>query len=119
MSFRLILASTSLLALAACGQPDRPADAPAAAQAGAPVLTANQIDEARITTPVVAAPPAQAPAPGAVVPPDPALVRLQVLLDRSTFSPASSTVWRAPTCARRWRPTARPPECRATPSTPN
>lgn len=87
MSFRLILASTSLLALAACGQPDRPADAPAAAQAGAPVLTANQIDEARITTPVVAAPPAQAPAPGAVVPPDPALVRLQVLLDRSTFSP--------------------------------
>jgi lipoprotein-anchoring transpeptidase ErfK/SrfK len=87
MSFRLILASTSLFALAACGQPDRPADAPAAAQAGGPVLTANQIDEARITAPADGPPSAQAPATGAVVPPDAALVRLQILLGRSTFSP--------------------------------
>ncbi|RZJ96869.1 MAG: hypothetical protein EON88_05390, partial [Brevundimonas sp.] len=88
MSFRLILASTSLLALAACGQPDRPADAPAAHASQAAVLTANQINDARITAPI--APPAAdapSPAPGAVVPPDPALVRVQILLDRSTFSP--------------------------------
>lgn len=83
MSFRLILASTSLLALAACGAPDREAAAPEAS-AQAPVLSVQQIEQA---TPVP--PPADAPPPveGAITPPDPALVRVQVLLDRSTFSP--------------------------------
>ena len=90
MSFRLILASTSLFALAACGQPDRPAEPAPSAQAPAPSLTADQINDARITAPVT--PPAAdapAPAPGAVIPPDAALVRLQILLDRSTFSPGA------------------------------
>lgn len=86
MSFRLILASTGVLALAACNPPDRPADRTEAAPSPAPVLSSKQIDEARITAPV-AAPSAEPIAPGAVVPPDPALVRLQILLDRSTFSP--------------------------------
>ena len=89
MSFRLILVSTSLIALAACGSP-APAPAPAnrpAAPAAAPVLTVAQI-EAGVPT---AAPPAQgAPAEGAPQPvyaPDAGMVRLQVLLDRSRFSP--------------------------------
>jgi len=83
MSFRLILASTSVLALAACGAPDREPAAPEAS-AQAPVLSVQQIEQA---TPVPL--PADAPpsVPGAVVPPDPALVRVQILLDRSTFSP--------------------------------
>ncbi len=83
MSFRLILASTSLLALAACGAPEGQ-PAPTDASAPAPVLTVRQIEQA---TPVP--PPADAPPPvaGAVVPPDPAMVRVQILLDRSTFSP--------------------------------
>lgn len=90
MSFRLILASSSLIALAACGQPDRPADTPPSAAAPAPVMTPEQIDQARITAPVgTAAPAAEAEtsAPDAAPAPDPALVRLQVLLDRSAFSP--------------------------------
>jgi len=83
MSFRLILASTSLLALAACGAPE-PEPIPPAVSAPAPVLTVRQIEQ---STPVP--PPADGPQPipGAVVPPDPAMVRVQILLDRSAFSP--------------------------------
>lgn len=89
MPLRLILASTAVLALAACGQSDRPGDPVEATRA--PGLTAEQINEARITAPV--APPTP-PAPGTTAPagpvqPDPALIRLQVLLDRSTFSPGA------------------------------
>lgn len=81
---RLLLASTALLALAGCGapDPDRPAAQPAPARAGvAPVFTADQIE---------AALPAAAPATAAAqtpARPDPGLVRLQILLDRSPFSP--------------------------------
>lgn len=88
MSIRLILASSSLIALAACGAPDREAsgDAPAVASTR-PVLTADQIER---SAPLIAA--AQpAPEAGAAsttpTPPDPGLVRIQVLLDRSPFSP--------------------------------
>ena len=90
MSFRLILASTSLIALAACGQSDRPADTAPASSSHAASITADQINDARITAPVTP-PPADAPAPqpGAVTPPDAALIRLQILLDRSTFSPGA------------------------------
>ena len=105
MSLRLILASASLVALAACGAPDpAPSDqgAPAtqgtAAPAGAPVLTVAQIEAGvPLAAPApgsAAAPPAPAPATGeagtaapATTPPDPGLVRLQVLLDRTVFSP--------------------------------
>lgn len=83
MSFRLILASTSLLALAACGAPETE-PAPSEASAQAPVLTVRQIEQATPVPPPADAPP---PVPGAVVAPDPALMRVQVLLDRSTFSP--------------------------------
>lgn len=86
MSLRLILASTAVLALAACGQSDPTGDPVEATRA--PDLTADQINDARLTAPV--APPAAdapPPAPGAVTPPDAALIRLQILLDRSTFSP--------------------------------
>lgn len=105
MSFRVALVSASLLALAACNAPppeERTVEAPAsgmAAPAGAPVLTVAQIEGG-----VPAAAPAVAPvpapttptAPGAdpatppaatPTPPDPGLIRLQILLDRSAFSP--------------------------------
>ncbi len=88
MSFRLILASASVLALAACGAPEpAPADRPTAPAATPPLLTADQI-ETGVFLP--AAPPAPAPAEGAPPPayaPDPGMVRLQILLDRSRFSP--------------------------------
>lgn len=89
MSFRLILASTSLIALAACGPSDRPADGAPIEASQAPALTADQINEARITAPVATPAPDSNPAaaPTGPVQPDPALIRLQVLLDRSTFSP--------------------------------
>lgn len=105
MSLRLILASASLVALAACGAPDpAPSDqgAPAtqgtAAPAGAPVLTVAQIEAGvPLAAPApgsAAAMPAPTPATGeagtagpATTPPDPGLVRLQVLLDRTVFSP--------------------------------
>ncbi|WP_439477779.1 L,D-transpeptidase family protein [Brevundimonas sp.] len=87
MSFRLILASASLIALAACGAPEpAPADRPPA-PAAPPLLTAAQI-EAGVPT---AAPPMQtAPVEGqppAAYAPDAGMVRLQILLDRSRFSP--------------------------------
>lgn len=83
---RLILASTVCLALAACGAPDPDRD-PAAPPAGvaAPVFTAAQIENALPAAPGTdAAPAATAAAPTR---PDAALVRLQILLDRSRFSP--------------------------------
>lgn len=92
MSFRLtaLAAPAVLLALSACGAPD-PAEAPPpAAHAPRPLLTAEQIETA---TPAPPAPPATAPAdtpastPPAAYAPDPGLVRLQILLDRSPFSP--------------------------------
>lgn len=86
MSFRLILASTSLIALAACGerQPAAPVEATQAI-----TLTAEAIERA---TPVaVPATPTPAPTEGeAAAPPaqpDPGLIRVQILLDRSAFSP--------------------------------
>ena len=87
MSFRLILASASLLALAACGSPDpAPVERPAAPAARA-LLTPAQI-EAGVPA---AAPPVQ-PEPAGDTPPvayapDAGMVRLQILLDRSRFSP--------------------------------
>lgn len=86
MSLRLILASTTVLTLAACGQPDRPADQPGTSASQTASITADQINDARISAPV-AQPSPEPPAPTGPVQPDPALIRLQVLLDRSTFSP--------------------------------
>ncbi|MGZ9101029.1 MAG: peptidoglycan-binding domain-containing protein, partial [Brevundimonas sp.] len=91
MPLRLILASASLIALAACGAPDSApadrADAPPVAPAAPPLLTATQIEAG---VPTVAAPPAAAPVegqPAAAYAPDAGMVRLQILLDRSRFSP--------------------------------
>ena len=87
MTFRLILLSTAVFTLAAC---DRPADPPAApenpqaaTQAG---ITAETIEQALPAAPTPA--PAQ-PTTGTQPParPDPGLIRLQILLDRSAFSP--------------------------------
>lgn len=106
MTLRLILVSAGLIALAACGAPDPAAPAqPASAgqtenqPGGSPVLTVEQIETgipaasapgAATATP----PPGPAPATGepraaakAVTAPDAGLVRLQVLLDRTPFSP--------------------------------
>ena len=85
MSFRLILASASLIALAACQAP-APEQPPEAA-ALQPVLTAAQI-EAGVPRPSLrpATPPADG-APPAASAPDAGMVRLQILLDRSRFSP--------------------------------
>lgn len=85
MSFRLILASASLIALAACGAP--PPEEPAAAAAPQPLLTASQI-EAGLPRPALrpATPPSGAASPAAYAP-DAGMVRLQILLDRSRFSP--------------------------------
>ena len=94
MSFRLIATGSAALFLAvapaACGAPE-----PDPPQAGAqspdtprPLLTAAQI-EAGVPRPP-AAPPAAPPPEGrppAAYAPDPGLVRLQILLDRSPFSP--------------------------------
>ena len=85
MSFRLILASASLIALAAC-QPPAP-DQPPEVAAPQPLLTAAQI-EAGVPRPTLR--PATTPsedAPSAAPAPDAGMVRLQILLDRSRFSP--------------------------------
>lgn len=88
MSFRIALAAAGLFALAACGapSPDQRPGAPSAA-APRPLLTADQIETGQPRPP---APPEPAPAEGAPLPayaPDPGMVRLQILLDRSRFSP--------------------------------
>lgn len=88
---RLIFASTALLALAACGAPD-PEASPAAsdrAAAASPIFTAEEIDRAlpAAATPDPAAPSGEAPDAPAAARPDPGLVRLQILLDRTRFSP--------------------------------
>lgn len=83
---RLILAA-AVLALAACGAPDpetrAPPEAPATGGA-APIFTAGQIERA---LPAATAEAASDPARPTTAGPDPALVRLQILLDRSRFSP--------------------------------
>lgn len=88
MSFRLILVSASLIVLAGCGapQPEQAADRPPAAAARPPLLTAAQIEAG---VPRAPAPPAAAPegAPPPAYAPDAGMVRLQILLDRSRFSP--------------------------------
>ena len=88
MSFRLTaaaFAALSALSLAACGAPDP--EAPAAS-AAPPLLTVSQIEAGvpRPAAPGPAAPPADGAAPPTYAP-DPGLVRLQILLDRSPFSP--------------------------------
>lgn len=89
---RLILASTALLALAACGAPDPEASPEASGREAAtasPIFTAEEIDRAMPAagTPEPAAPSGAAPDVAAGARPDPGLVRLQILLDRSRFSP--------------------------------
>ena len=91
MSLRLIvpaLLALAPLALVACGAPDPEEPGRTEAAARAPLLTAAQIEAGvpHPPAPPAAATPAegQAPAPYA---PDPGLVRLQILLDRSPFSP--------------------------------
>jgi len=111
MRLSLFLATslaTGIVALGACGAPEpettQTADAPVQTpNAPAPVLTRDQIEMAELTappvsgtgaspTPAAATPTASAtgqeatPTP-AQTPPDAALVRLQILLDRSAFSP--------------------------------
>ncbi|MEY4556289.1 MAG: hypothetical protein RL093_1408 [Pseudomonadota bacterium] len=86
MPLRLILASVSLIALAACQAPSAPVEPPEAA-APRPLLTAARI-EAGVPGPDLR--PATPPAEGAPTPayaPDAGMVRLQILLDRSRFSP--------------------------------
>lgn len=89
MTFRLILLSTAALTLAACDGFDQPQpEAPAtASQPQAPAgIPADTIERALPAAPSPA--PAQ-PTTGTPAPPkpDPGLIRLQILLDRSTFSP--------------------------------
>lgn len=114
MSLRLILVSASLIALAGCGAPD-PAEqassttglgqqASVAPAAGGGVLTVEQIENGVIGAPAAAgsqpagvtktaATPTSgsgqtaAPARAAAQGPDAGMVRLQILLDRSPFSP--------------------------------
>ena len=91
MSLRLILACSSLITLAACGAPDpAPADRPANASPATtqrPLLTTDQIETGALRP---TAPPTTPPVEGAPPPayaPDAGMVRLQILLDRSRFSP--------------------------------
>lgn len=91
MSFRLIVTVPALLLLAlgpaACGAPD-PDEPPTRPAASAPLLTVAQIEAGVPRPPVEPSAPAPAgeQAPSAYAP-DPGLVRLQILLDRSRFSP--------------------------------
>jgi len=89
--FRFACAASALaLTLAACGAPDpEPAEAPAA-PAPAPVANDRAV-ALDVTALETAFPPATwTPAPASAEPPvrpDPGLIRLQILLDRSAFSP--------------------------------
>ena len=91
MSVRLIAASTLALALAACGPQDSEPRAPAAPRVAtpAPLLTAAQIEAGlpRVSSPASADSAGEAPAAPAAHAPDPGMVRLQILLDRTAFSP--------------------------------
>jgi lipoprotein-anchoring transpeptidase ErfK/SrfK len=93
MSLRLAFASAGLLALAACGAPEPEAEqaqptVPTAPSAAQPLLTSAQIEAAlpaaAPATPTAPTADAAAPTPAR---PDPGLVRLQILLDRSPYSP--------------------------------
>lgn len=89
--FRFVLPTTAaLILLAGCHAPERgPAPAPAPAVT-APVFTRAQIEQgAPVPAPASPAAPASVPAgqPPALVAPDAGLLRIQVLLDRSAFSP--------------------------------
>ncbi|HZW14841.1 MAG TPA: L,D-transpeptidase [Brevundimonas sp.] len=93
MSFRLIAAPSALLlalAAAACGAPDPDAQrdpAVRSADAPPPLLTTARIEAGVLPPPSPSAtPPADGQKPAAYAP-DPGLVRLQILLDRSPFSP--------------------------------
>lgn len=85
MSLRLILAVTSVFALAACQAPGpgEPADA-AALQ---PLLTPAQIEVGLPRPPAAPVAVATAGTPVPAYAPDAGMVRLQILLDRSRFSP--------------------------------
>lgn len=85
MSLRLILPAAALILLAACNAPQP--SAPVEAAAPRPLLTARQIETGLPRLPVpVEAPSADGAQPPAYAP-DPGMVRLQILLDRSRFSP--------------------------------
>ena len=94
MSRSVLLTTAALILLAGCRAPERaqapaPAAAPGPAARMAPMLSPAQIEHGvPVAAPAeTAAPPravGDAPAP---VAPDPGLVRIQVLLDRSAFSP--------------------------------
>ena len=89
MSFRLLLPAASLIVLAACSAPapDEQPDAPPVV-ALQPLLTAEQIEAGVPTVAPPPAPPAEdAPAPTPAYAPEAGMVRLQILLDRSRFSP--------------------------------
>ena len=88
MSFRLILASASLLALTACQAPTPAGPAgPTEAAAPQPLLTASQIEAGVPRPDLRPATPRAEDAPPAAYAPDAGMVRLQILLDRSRFSP--------------------------------
>lgn len=87
-SIPTLSASLAMLGLAACGAPD-PETGPAApnapeAQASStpPVLTRDQIEQASVTAPPRR--PMGVPPPAS---PEAAMLRIQILLDRSAFSP--------------------------------
>lgn len=89
MRTRLLLtAASSLLVLAACGAPEQEDQAPAGQtqQGGqAALVSAQAIEQALPST--TAAAPASPDAATANPAADPGLIRLQILLDRSVFSP--------------------------------
>lgn len=95
MSRSVLLTTAALILLAGCHAPQRapaPATAPAVATAEVPVLTRTQIEQG-VPVPQPAGVPVPAPIPAGqppvAVPPDAGLIRIQVLLDRSAFSPGT------------------------------
>lgn len=91
----ILLASVAAVPLAACSQPDgdqtaTTTSASNGATATPPVLTRAQIEDGTPVTPdpnTPPPPPAPEGATPAPTPPEAGMVRLQVLLDRSSFSP--------------------------------